>query len=83
VRGRLESKIANVVLRCFDLCSAATVAAIVGRTIYIVKVGSNRADARSICVESIAVMTIVMSIVLTIASKCAFVAWPMDFVVYA
>lgn len=80
--GRLESKIANVVLRCFQFCSAATLAAIVGKTIYIFKIGSNRPDGRFIYVEFIAAMTIVMSIVLTIPSKCAFIAWPIDFVVY-
>lgn len=72
------SRVANVILRFFQLGSAAIVAGIIGWGLHRIDRGNGPSNGRLIYAEVVAALSLVASIVLLIPFKFVFSAWPVD-----
>lgn len=72
------SKVANVILRFFELCSAAIVTGIIGWSLHRIDSGNGPTNGRLVYAEVVAVMSLVASIILLIPFGFVFKAWPLD-----
>ncbi|KAM0708840.1 hypothetical protein Q7P35_005493 [Cladosporium inversicolor] len=76
------SKVVNVVVRFFQLCSDAIILGIVGWVLHRINIGNGPNNSRLIYVEVLAAMSLVVSIVLLIPFKFVFKAWPLDIILF-
>jgi len=72
------SRVANVVFRFFQLCSAAIVAGIIGWGLHRIDRGNGPSNGRLVYAEVVAALTLAISLVLLVPFKFVFKAWPVD-----
>lgn len=73
-------RIANVILRFFELCSAAIVVGIVGWAMHRVSDGNGHINNRLIYAQVVAALSTVASLVLMPPLQYVFMAWPVDLI---
>jgi hypothetical protein len=71
---------ANVVLRSFELCSAAVVVGVIGWAMHRIDDANAPINGRLIYAEVVATLTIIVSLVLIPPREYIFKAWPLDLV---
>lgn len=74
------SRVANAILRFFQLGSAAIVVGILSWALHRIDTGNGSSNGKLIYVEVVAAMSIVASIVLMIPLKFVFKVWPLDII---
>jgi hypothetical protein len=74
------SRVANVVLRFFQLSCAAIILGIVGWALHRIDTGNGPDNSRLIYVEVLAAMSLALSIILLIPFKFVFKTWPLDII---
>lgn len=78
--GNTGHRIANVVLRFLELCSAVIVVGIVGWAMHRIHNAGGHINGRLIYVEAIAAMSITLSLLLILPMDYVFKAWPLDLI---
>ena len=72
------SRVANAILRFFQLCSAAIVAGIIGWGLHRIDSGNGPSNGRLVYTEVVAALTLAVSLVLLVPFKFVFKACPVD-----
>jgi hypothetical protein len=77
---RIGFRIANVILRLLQLCSAVIVVGIIGWALRRVHIANGSTNGRLVYAEVVAALSIVVSLLLIPPMEYVYKAWPLDLI---